>query len=310
MVTFNHNQPWRWDHLDHARAARLLAGHIPDTDGTGLEPFGSGDFCIAFKSGNQVFRIARHPAAAAALRRETCVLRVIAGILPLPVPQLTYRSPLDCPPFTIHQEIVGDDLTREIWENMPTSALKKAGADLADFLRVLHSIPVGNLNCGLAQLDAATVAGKLREAGTNTIYEFLEQDTRRQLDQTLKKWSLLAQPIGQRHALLHCDIGPGHVLYDPQVGKLTGVIDFGDIAIGDPARDFIYIYEDFGPVILGEVLRHYAGNDSSAMILAIRKWYLLEALSWTIQKCTEQHSSDMNHGLDEIRRELETLAEP
>lgn len=309
MVTFNRNQPWNLDNLDHPRATKLLSSHIPDADGTRLESFGSGDFCIAFKSGNQVFRIARHPAAAAALRRETCVLKVIAGILPLSVPRLTYRTPRDCPPFTIHREIIGDVLTREIWENMPTFTLKKVAADLADFLRVLHSIPVGKLNCSLAQLDAATVSGNLRDAGTNTIYEFLEQDTRRQLDQTLKKWSLLSRPVGQRPALLHCDIGPGHVLYDPQAGKLTGVIDFGDIAIGDPARDFIYIYEDFGPVILGEVLRHYAGNASSAMMPAIRKWYLLEGLSWTIQKCTEQHSSDMHHGLDEIRRELETLAD-
>src|SRR5512145_904359 len=117
-------------------------------------------------------------------------------------------------------------------------------------------------NCELAQLDAAAFARRLREAGTNSIYEFLDQETRHQLDTTLGKWSLLSQPDGWQPSLLHCDIGPGHVLYDPQTKNLTGVIDFGDIVIGDPARDFIYIYEDFGPLFLKEVLNRYAGKDA------------------------------------------------
>ena len=198
MVAFNHNQPWSWDDLDFPRAAKLLSSNIPDAEATRLEPFGSGDFCIALKSGDRVFRIARHPAAAAALKRETCVLRAIAGRLPLSVPRLTYRSPRDGPPFTVHQEITGDVLTREIWEEMPALAFKKAAAGLADFLRVLHSIPVGDLNCGLAQLDAAMMADNLRKAGANTIYELLEQDIRGRLDQTLKSWSLLSHAVTGR----------------------------------------------------------------------------------------------------------------
>jgi aminoglycoside 2''-phosphotransferase len=73
------------------------------------------------------------------------------------------------------------------------------------------------------------------------------------------------------------------MLYDPLTINLSGVIDFSDIAIGEPARDFIYIYEDYGPVLLGEVLNHYAGRDSASMMSAIRKWYLLEAISWTVE---------------------------
>jgi aminoglycoside 2''-phosphotransferase len=143
----------------------------------------------------------------------------------------------------------------------------------------------------------------------DTIHEFLDPETRHQLATTLEKWSLLSQPDEWQPSLLHCDIGPGHVLYDPQTKNVTGLIDFGDIVIGDPARDFIYIYEDYGPVILTEVLNRYAGQDALKMMFPIRKWYLLEAISWTCQMCVEQRSTDMSHGLDEIRRELATLAD-
>jgi aminoglycoside 2''-phosphotransferase len=99
------------------------------------------------------------------------------------------------------------------------------------------------------------------------------------------------------------------VLYDPQTKNVTGVIDFGDLVIGDPARDFIYIYEDYGPVILKEVLDHYAGQDAPKMMLPIRKWYLLEAISWTCQIHVEQRFTDLSHGLNEISRELAALAD-
>lgn len=309
MASFNVDPSWQWNHLDHSSAAKLLAGQLPDVDASGIEPFGSGDFCIAFRLGDQVFRVARHAEAAGALRRESCVLAKIAPVLPLPVPLPAYHAPHGCPPFTVHQEITGEFLTRETWEGLPASARERAASDLAGFLRSLHALPIEiGLECGLAQIDAAEVARRLREETANTIRRYLESETQCRLDQTLKRWS--SQPDAQRPALLNCDIGPGHVLYDPRTLQLTGVIDFGDIVLGDPARDFIYIYEDFGPRLLREVLTRYAGKDPSKMMPAIRKWYLLEAISWTIGMYAEQREADVEHGLAEIERELANVPVP
>lgn len=304
MAAYRSDQSWEWNNLDHSSAAKLLARHLSSAGHTSLEPFGYGDFCLAFKLGNQVVRVARHLEAAAALRRESCILMKIAAQLPLPVPRPTYYAPSECPPFTLHDEIVGEILTRHLWENMPTVARDKAANDLAAFLRALHSLPVEiGLTCGLAKLDATELAHRLREATANTIYELLDEGTQHRLDEALRRWSLPPHDHPPA-ALLHCDIGPGHLLYDSKTGALTGVIDFGDTAIGDPARDFIYIYEDYGPVILRDVLNWYAGKDASLTMSAIRKWYLFEAISWTVEMFITQRRSDMEHGLAEISREL------
>jgi aminoglycoside phosphotransferase (APT) family kinase protein len=297
-------QLWDWNVLDHSSAATLLAGQFPGSD---LEPFGSGDFCIAFKREDQVIRVAKHVEAARALERESCTLPKIAPMLPLPVPQPTYHAPHGCPPFTLHPEIVGEALTREDWEGMPVSARQKAASDLASFLKTLHGLPIEiGLECGLVQIDAAKIAGHLREETAKTFDGSLEPEVQRRLDQTLERWS--SQREDQHPALLHCDIGPGHLLYDPSTLHLTGVIDFADLVIGDPSRDFIYIYEDFGPLILQEILTRYAGQDAPKMMPAIRNWYLLEAISWTIGMHVEQREADVAHGLAEIRRELAAVA--
>lgn len=300
MACFNRHPSWAWNGLDHSSAAKLLAGQFPGED---LEPFGYGDFCLAFRRGDQVIRIARHIEAAEALKREACILPKIAPLLTLPVPQPTYHAPQGAPPFTIHQEIVGELLTREAWEGMPASARAEAASDVATFLRTLHALPVEvGLKCGLAYLEVSKMARRLQKETATTIQRFLEHQVQHKLDQTLERWSSL----GERRppALLHCDIGPGHLLYDPMTSRLTGVIDFGDLVIGDPARDFIYVYEDYGPILLQEVLTRYAGKDALKMTSEIRKWYLLEAISWTIAMYVDGRETDLAHGLAEIRREL------
>lgn len=93
VACFSGEPSWDWNHLDHSSAAKLLVGQLPNVDAASLEPFGSGDFCLAFKLRRQVFRIARHVEAAEALRRESCILSKIAPLLPLPVPQPTYHAP-------------------------------------------------------------------------------------------------------------------------------------------------------------------------------------------------------------------------
>jgi aminoglycoside 2''-phosphotransferase len=233
-----------------------------------------------------------------------CVLTAIADALPLPVPRPTYYSPGTCPPFTVHVGVTGELLTRERWTGLPTAAREKAATDLATFLRALHAIPVAiGLECGLARLDGLEVARRLREAAAVTLYPLLDHESQNGLDATLARWSSPPQRVSAP-VLLHCDIGPGHLLCDPVTGGLTGVIDFGDIAVGDPGRDFIFIYEDYGPAILAEVLSRYGGENAPSLRSEIRKWYLLEAISWTLEMCAAKRGTDVEQGLAEIAREL------
>jgi aminoglycoside phosphotransferase (APT) family kinase protein len=48
----------------------------------------------------------------------------------------------------------------------------------------------------------------------------------------------------------HNDLGIEHVLVDPGTATVTGVIDWGDAAIVDPAVDFGLIHRDLGPAAL------------------------------------------------------------
>jgi aminoglycoside phosphotransferase (APT) family kinase protein len=59
--------------------------------------------------------------------------------------------------------------------------------------------------------------------------------------------------------LIHADISGDHLLLD-ETGALSGVIDFADAVVGDPALDFAGVLNDLGWRDLERVWTHYGGE--------------------------------------------------
>lgn len=58
--------------------------------------------------------------------------------------------------------------------------------------------------------------------------------------------------------LCHNDLGIEHILTDGQ--SVTGIIDWSDAAITDPARDFALLYRDLGQTFLDAILACYVNS--------------------------------------------------
>ena len=73
-----------------------------------------------------------------------------------------------------------------------------------------------------------------------------------------------------RRTLIHGDLGAEHVFVD--AGRITGIIDWGDAAIGDPALDHGHLLRDLGPI---------AGGGERARLYAV--YTALEDLAYGLQ---------------------------
>jgi aminoglycoside phosphotransferase (APT) family kinase protein len=102
-----------------------------------------------------------------------------------------------------------------------------------------------------------------------------------------------APPPADRYALAfsHNDLGIEHVLIDPVAWKVTGVIDWSDAAIVDPAHDFGLLYRDLGPAALDLALHSYRTDVHDLEAISARAAFyarctVLEDIAYGIQ--TEQ----------------------
>ena len=217
--------------VDARLARRLLRAQHPDLAGLPLRRIGTGWDNVVFRLGSDLcVRMPRRELGAQLIATEARWLPSLATGLPLQVPTpLRTGEPGEGYPWhwTVCTYVPGRPLGAQ---SLRGDVGLRAAEDLARFLTALHlPAPAGapaNPYRGvpLGQRDDS-VAPALAEC---------EDMVRPRLEQVW--WRAVAAPgFAGRPSWLHGDLHSLNVLVDR--GRVTGVIDFGDMCAGDPATD-------------------------------------------------------------------------
>jgi len=249
--------------IDTALVARLLAAQHRDLARLPLEPLASGWDNAMFRLGaDLVVRLPRRAAAAGLILNEQRWLPVLAARLTLaiPVPERVGRPGRGYPwHWSIQRWLPGSTADERPLET--AHALH-----IAAFLRSLHmrapaDAPHNPLRGGPLRERAPIAEARLARIAAQTD---LITDRLRQV------WAqALETPIDVTPTWIHGDVHPGNVLVHR--GRLSGIIDWGDIAAGDPATDLAaawLLFED--PEGRQAVFDAYGASD--ATVARARGW--------------------------------------
>jgi aminoglycoside phosphotransferase (APT) family kinase protein len=211
------------------RAMQSLRAHIPELAAVAVDELGHGLDNAAFLAGELVLRVADGHS----VLQEARLLDVVAAHVSAPVPIVRF---------------VDEDTGVLAYPLLPGRPLldRPAGSGLARplgrFLSELHAINTARVD-GMVTLEPAHPG------------EWLED-----LDGPPELLRILHRSVpapARLQVLTHADLGAEHILESD--GALTGVIDWSDAAVTDPALDFARLYRDFGPDFLTQVLDAYGG---------------------------------------------------
>jgi aminoglycoside 2''-phosphotransferase len=267
-----------------------------------IEYLDEGDFCRAYLvNKNLVFRFAKHAEAQQSLRREVCLLPQIAARVSLQIPQPEFSSfagkPTDS--FAAYRFLQDNALTREEYLKLDAERRTICAEQVADFLNELHSSDVKLAeNCGVKAVKyAATYAELLKQfrkklAGRleKAVFEFAVGE----LENYLKTADIqVYQPV-----LLHGDLSPDHVLFDGE--RVTSILDFGDMMIGDAAWDFLWIYEDYGADFFARAVSKYQTKNKISFIKRVVQFSKLEAIQWVLD-CLKSDDADFSEAVENLQ---------
>jgi aminoglycoside phosphotransferase (APT) family kinase protein len=134
------------------------------------------------------------------------------------------------------------------------------GTVLGQFLSALHAIPVARM-ADVVDTDADPPTAWRRDAAQT--YPRVAAHVPGAHRPAVEAF-LTAPPPDDDWALAfsHNDLGIEHVLVDPVTWAVTGIIDWSDAAIADPAYDFGLIYRDLGPRALNAAIASYRTDPS------------------------------------------------
>jgi aminoglycoside phosphotransferase (APT) family kinase protein len=217
--------------------SRLIAEQFPGWTGLPLEPVASaGTDNALYRLGNdRVVRLPRHASAALQVEKEGRWLPRLAPHLPLAVPvPLALGMPASGYPF--HWSVC-DWLSGKDAVESPIADLHAAAVSLSRFISSLQKMdttggpPPGTHNffrgASLASRDAHT------RAAIESLKGLVETAPLTQAWNT----ALQIEPWDKPPVWLHGDIHAGNLLTNQ--GRLTAVIDFGGLGVGDPACDLM-----------------------------------------------------------------------
>lgn len=204
-----------------------------------------------------VFRFARNDAAQADLAREHKVLGLIKDYVDLPVPE----SDSPQPGVMRQRKIVGQSLDRHTLLRQPVDVQERLVEEMAHFLFQIHRVPEDKLrSAGVGKSNASE--------GLSDAIAFYH-DCERELFPHLKSYAVDvvrehfepilngALSLDAPAVLIHGDLNPSHILWDPDRGKLAGVIDFGMSGFGDSALDYAAMMLSYGESALHRMHLHH-----------------------------------------------------
>ncbi|WFE28063.1 phosphotransferase [Solwaraspora sp. WMMD791] len=207
--------------------------------------------------GDLIVRVPRRPDPAAA-DREARLLDTVAGLAPVPVPRPVLRTDDG---WLGYRRLAGTALS-DLPEPVRDRHATTVGATLGTLLARLHTAPARTW-VGLVEPDDQPLDRWRQEAAgyVATLAEVIPPARRAAIGAFLAE----TPPSGSyRLVFSHNDLGIEHVLVDPDTGAVTGVIDWSDAALVDPAADFGLIYRDLGPDALDAAMESYRAAGASS----------------------------------------------
>ncbi|WP_433190266.1 aminoglycoside phosphotransferase family protein [Actinoallomurus sp. CA-150999] len=249
---------------------RLLVDQHPDIAGLDIEVLANGwDNMVCRLGDAYLVRLPRRALAAELVAHEQRWLPVLAPHLPLPIPAPVHVGRPACG-YPWSWSVV-PFLPGEITARTAPDDLRSAALVLGEFLAALHAP---------APPDAPANAFRgvaLARRAERVMLHVSRLDGHVDRDAALRVWETAATaPEWDGPPLwLHADLHPANILVDH--GRISAVIDFGDITSGDPATDLSVAWMLF-PAEQREVFRQAYGRADDDTWARARGWALALSL--------------------------------
>ena len=187
---------------------------------------------------NYIFKQSKHQEARESLKKEVQVLKYLKGKISLQIPEIEYYSE----EYSVcgYKEIKGTILTPQIYNQLSNKEKDDIARDIAAFLKELHSLQlpdIKNLELNVSE-DYERDYKKLKD----TIYNSISEEVKKYLDNLYHRILNDERIMKYDITLCHNDLSCNHIVINNN--KVIGIIDFGDVAITDRDKDFVYLLEN------------------------------------------------------------------
>jgi aminoglycoside 2''-phosphotransferase len=252
-----------------------------------------------------VFRFPKTQEGAKDLEKEIRILPHLAKHVTLAIPQFAYIGKRkNGMPFVGYRMLPGEILGEDAVPTLSEHEQELIAGQLARFIDEMSSFSVEMAReLGIPEVDFRREYAETFAEVKQKVFPLMDQNMRRYISDRFAAYLGNPENFQYTPALLHADLSPDHFLIDQIERKLTGIIDFGDIMIGDPDFEYIYILEDGGVDFARRVMER-RGQDPEKHLPKAAFFVTADYLRFILEGVTSGDQQWVNEGIASIRDEM------
>ena len=180
---------------------------------------------------------------------ERAFLPQFAPVSPVRVPEIFAQGE----DYFAYPKIVGERFSAENFAYLTSTEQSTVLRQLGRFLTTLHNFEFSHPNLSDAPYGGRDFWHDVWPIVAPLLSVEVRQSAQTYFTKTLGILSSLHTP----QTIIHADLGPNNTRLDLARRCLGGIIDFGDLSLGDPAADFASCYHNHGRDFVMRLLEFY-----------------------------------------------------
>ncbi|MBI2666503.1 aminoglycoside phosphotransferase family protein [Candidatus Woesearchaeota archaeon] len=253
------------------------------------------DHDVVFINDSMVFRFPKSKKYVQTFKREIKFLSSFSKMTQVSVPRYTFVAKNYL--FGGYKKKEGHWLTKNLYGNLDSFTQEVIARQLAHFLTLLHHFPLREARkMGFSEEWPISKQIRAYQKRKKEIFSVLSEKEKIFVEKFIEGYAHISVP---RLALLHYDLSKDHILVKD--GRVEGIIDFGDSALGDPAADFAWLWE-LGEKFVTTVYNEYNGLKDHSFLSRSQLYHDAMYLSWIYHGVHEKKKKLLQRGLRELRK--------
>ncbi|MHA1211417.1 MAG: phosphotransferase family protein [Candidatus Heimdallarchaeota archaeon] len=278
--------------------------YFPDIQAKSLKFFYHGTYNVFDINQSFILRVAdrefRNDIGLIMLKREAKVLEFLQNRFSLAIPKPLYIHESTKMPFSIHKKIPGKSLVF-VSQNLTSLQKENVAAEIGIFLSKFHSkelkedflkiFPTRKMEFPIENdfINAFRANWVQQyEAAQEIAYKYLNQSQKDWLTTIFEEYLNFEESYTFSPRISHGDFDTSNILIDPLTTKLTGIIDFEECALWDPAVDLLFF--DEGPEFMKVVLANYKFSNQKSLEARMKFFYCRTCVPYANYKFSNQKS--------------------
>lgn len=267
--------------MEHEYIAEIQR-NFPELEISSITLLGEGWMNIAFLVNDRyVFRFANTERANRELRTEICLLPKLRGVLKLQIPKFKFSGTREKNGFAFvgYDLITGIPFHSKVFNSLNNEHKEDVLKKLAEFFLDLHGFSKKEATlCGVLEVDYKEFATRIFSEAQSKVFPLINTKEREYIVKIFGDYILNEENFNYTPVLVYADSKPDHLLFNTQKNELTGIIDWGNVRIGDPDHDFKHLFMSFGEDFIQELLKYYPHPNPDNLIQKLRLFSKTDAV--------------------------------